>query len=189
MKANKILLIIQTICMYLLHLPLWSILLIALLDRQNKLGNTISDTLGLFYRIGTLAVFIICILNILLAIISIAKPVKDMSNITMICKIIQVPWYVVNTIFCTIVFIGLCNPMLFMIAPIYFVISLLVTYCYMLSTSLPLFISYTRIAQKNMIPYSLLGKVSSIALFFFILDIMGSISIYCLLSNQGKETL
>ena len=185
MKLNKVFLIIQSVCMYLSQLPLWGILYLAIFDRNSELGNNLGDIFGLIFRIGNIITFAISFIHIPITLIR--RKNQDFSKTTMILKLIQIPWYVINYFFCILVFLGLCNPFLFMAIPLFLLISVLFTYTYMLSTSLPEFISYLKMTSIKKELKSAIGIISCVALLFFVIDVPGAILIYCITKSKDNE--
>lgn len=178
MKINKILVIIQTSLMYLslslLYLPI--ILLF------NKNYDTVSDGKKIVFIIG----FVIGIITALLAvsilipsIISIFKKNnEDMTKLTMIIKLISIPWYIANYVFWVLIITGSLNPFLFIAIPFIIAISVINTYIYMLSISMNnICVLISELKNKNIKvkPLLIVGMVFQ---FIFCLDVLGAIFTY-----------
>ncbi len=171
--------------MYVSQLPLWGILFLAIFYRNSELGNDLSDIFGLIFRIGSILTFFVSLLHIIIT--AIRRKDEDFSKTTMVLKLVQIPWYIVNYLFCILVFLGLCNPFFFMALPFFILISILFTYIYMLSTSLPEFISYLKMTSKNKEMESIIGILSCVALLFFVFDVAGSILMYYQMKSKNNE--
>lgn len=98
MKLTKSFMIIQTILMYLSQIPLICMYIIALIDKDNNLTYLL-DVFGLAFRISLVIVVLIAITNIIISFLSIRKEGEDLSKFTMILKLIQIPWYILNFFF------------------------------------------------------------------------------------------
>lgn len=164
--------------MYVLQLPVLGIFILANLHVEKELEDRIGIILGYIFIAGFALGLLICLINVVFAFVSTLKPRQDMSKLTMICKIIQIPWYVFNFLICAMLFIGTLNPFLIFTAPIFLFFAILMTYSFMFSTSLPQAISYIRGILSKEIPFSILNVVASIFMFFFSLDLVGSILMY-----------
>lgn len=90
MKINKVLMIIQTIGMYLSQIPIIAIFVIAAIDKNNELDN-LFDIFGNILWISMVVVTLLCAINIVCGFLSILKPPQDLSKITFILKIVHVP--------------------------------------------------------------------------------------------------
>lgn len=177
MKLTKAFMILQTIGMYLSQIPLIAIFIIAIIDKENNLSS-LSDLCGKTYRISLIVVTIIAIINIIISFLSIRKDYKDLSKFTMVLKLIQIPWYILNFFFSILVLIGLSNIFLFILTPIVFVIAVFSTYTYMISISSYEIIYLIKSLIKRKIEFNWIYILSLIFMFIFILDIPGSIIIY-----------
>ncbi len=164
--------------MYVLQLPVLGIFILANLHVEKELEDRIGIILGYIFIAGFALGLLICLINVVFTFVSTLKPRQDMSKLTMICKIIQIPWYVFNFLICAMLFIGTLNPFLIFTAPIFLIFAILMTYSFMFSTSLPQAISYIRGILSKEIPFSILNVVASIFMFFFSLDLVGSILMY-----------
>ena len=186
MKINKILIVVQTFFMYLLQLPIIGICILANLHLETELENKIGNILGYIFISAFFLGLLICLINVIFAFLSILKPRQDLSKLTMICKIIQIPCYVFNFIISSLLFIGTLNPFLIFTAPIFLIFLILMTYSFMFSTSLPQAISFIRGLLSKEIPFSILNIVASIFMFFFTLDLIGSILMYSQMTKLTK---
>lgn len=186
MKINKVLLVVQTVFMYLLQLPILGIFILANLHLETELENKIGNIFGYIFIYALILGLLICLINIVFAFLSNLKPRKDMSKLTMICKIIQIPWYVFNFLISSLLFIGFLNPFLIFTAPIFLIFAILMTYSFMFSTSLPQAMSFIRGILSKDIPLSILNIVASVFMFFFTFDLIGSILMYSQMTKLPK---
>lgn len=176
MKLTKSFMILQTIGMYLSQIPLITIFIIAIVNKENNLSS-LSDLCGKTYRISLIVVVIIAIRNIIISFLSIRKDYKDLSIFTMVLKLIQ-PWYFLNFFFSILVLIGLSNIFFLMLTPMVFVIAVFSTYTYMISISSYEIIYLIKSLIKRKIEFNWVYILSLIFMFIFVLDIPGSIIIY-----------
>ena len=174
---NKVTLLIQTIGMYVMHLPLYVTLIIINLNLDADLQESITN--GLFIAALVLMILMIpvCIINVVVSIISSFKG-KDSTKETMVMKLSLIPWYALNFVI-GFVFVSIFfNPFMMVAIPV--IIALLVssTYILMLSTSIAdiAYCVYNVIKKKWDVSPSLIFSV--ILLFIFCLDVVGSIVLY-----------
>lgn len=173
-KATNALMIVQAVLMYL-QVP---ILILFMLpndgmdpDTQSVVAKALFSS---FFALMGLAVTI-CLVNILLAFISAFKSKSNPSKITMIIKIILIPWFSFNFVFCVLLTAVFFNPFLFMAIPLAIALMMFVAYVYMIATSaydIAFFIN--RLVRKQIKQKAPL-IVATVFLFIFCLDIVGSI--------------
>lgn len=185
MKANKILMLIQTIGMYVSQMSILALFIIIDVNINTERVNAIKEHLGDSYFICLGIILLVSLINIVVAISSLRKPATDISKYVANIKTAQIPWYIINYILTVLVFIGFLNPFLFFISPIYLMLSVLFTYLFMFSTSLPLFLSNIRLIKNDKSVSTVLNILASISLFFFVFDVFGSLYLY--LSKAEKE--
>lgn len=172
MKAQKVLLIIQTINMYLMHIPLYIFIICFMTDIGDSgfLNGCLASSLAL-----AVILIHICIANAILSIVSIFKGKESPTKLVMILKLVLIPWYVLNFVMCALVVAGMLNPMLmFGIIPFIAIASTL-TYIYMLPTSLPDIGYFIQLKVKKKVAHTPWMIWSMIFMFIFCLDILGSI--------------
>lgn len=185
MKLTKSFMIIQTILMYLSQIPLICMYIIALIDKDNNLTYLL-DVFGLAFRISLVIVVLIAITNIIISFLSIRKEGEDLSKFTMILKLIQIPWYILNFFFSVLVILGLMNIFFFMLPPLVTVIAMLSTYTIMISISSYEIIYLIKGLIKKNIKFSWIYLLSIIFMLIFVLDIPGSIIIYSKQKQNNK---
>ncbi len=183
MKANKVLIIIQTVLMYLSTLSLLSTLFVNKSSLEKEVISQINNMLCISYLISLAVLLLLCLVNIILGALSTLHEVKDSTKAVMICKIIQIPWFIINFIFCLTMIILMINPFLLIAAPIVLLLSVSSTYLYMFSTS-SLDIFYL-IKSRRFIS-STTCLLSFIFLFIFVLDVVGSLLAYSSLKSEKK---
>ncbi len=178
MKANKILMIIQTIGMYISQISILAIFIVIDTHINTEKVNAIADYLGDTYFICLVIILLISMINIVVALFSLKRPATDISSFVLSIKLIQIPWYITNFILTVLVLVGMMNPFLIFASPIFLILSVFITYLFMLSTSLPLVISTAKSMKMKSSISTVLYILALISLFFFVLDVVGSICIY-----------
>ena len=174
MKA-KITLTIQTIGMYLMHLPLYATLIIIHIAMDDRLQGDLIHGLLIASFVMMLIMIPLSIVNAALTAASALKG-NDPTKPTMVAKLSLIPWYALNLVI-GFVFVSIFfNP--FMMIAIPLVIALLVasTYLLMLSTSVGNIAYAVHSIRKGGVKASVLvGVVFS---FIFGLDVIGAIILY-----------
>ncbi len=184
MKANKVLIIIQTILMYLSILSLLSTAFVNKSGLEKEIISQINNILCISYLISLAILLLLCLVNIILGALSTLHEVKDSTKAVMICKIIQIPWFILNFVFCLIMIILMINPFLLIAAPIFLLLSVSSTYLFMFSTSsLDIFF----LVKSRKFFSSTTNLLSFIFLFIFVLDVLGSIFAYSSLKSEKKS--
>lgn len=178
MKANKILLILLAVSMYLSHIPLYiaalAIFFQDLFQFEGDLGTPL-----FFISLGLMGVtLVIATLITVFSIISIFKGKETPSKVTMIVKLALIPWFVLNFALCVCILGGMMNPFLLWGIPAMMVIMVFTTYINMLASSLPDIAWFVRLLIKKKIKISPMLIVSIVFLFIFCLDIAGGIMYY-----------
>ena len=134
MKANRIMLIVQAIGMYLMHIPLYIFFIVEFFPGLHE-----DFVIGLIKAALILMAVVIpiCIANVILSVISIFKGDADISKTVMKVKLALIPWYALNFAMCFIIVALMLNP--FTMVGIPAVVALLMggTYICMVITSLP----------------------------------------------------
>ncbi len=187
MKANKILMLIQTIGMYLSQITVLVAFIILDITINTEKVNAIADHLGDAYLICMGVLLLISLINIIVPLFYLQKPAVNINRFAMNIKISQILWYIVNYILSLLVFLGMMNPLVWFAAPIYLVLAVLITYLYMLSTSMPLFLSYIRRMKWRKSASTVLSVLACISLFFFVFDVFGSIYLYLKDKDEEQE--
>lgn len=171
MKTNKVLLIVQTVMMYISQIPLYALLIMANMSGLDE----IKDIMAYAYLISTLLIIPLCFVNAIFAIVALFKGNSNPSKLTMIIKFVLVPWYVLNFVICGAVILGLLNPWFFLAAPIVAFVLISVTYIFMLSTSLPDMAFYFHKLFKREAKIKPVFIVAIIFMFCFCLDTIGGL--------------
>ena len=183
MKVSKVLLIAQAVGMYLMHLPLYVYIFFFGTPIGESIPVEVNQGLLIAFLVLSALVFPICILNTVFPIISIFKGDYNPSKTTMIVKLALIPWYIMNYVMCGFIVAGCLNPFLMLAIPIIICIASVVTYIYMVTTSLYDVAYFIRGLIKKRIKVSAIYIVSLIFLFIFCLDIAGGILFY----NASKD--
>ena len=184
MKANKITLIIQTIAMYIMHLPLYALLIFMVALKENDLQEPLMKAMFITFLVLTVLIFPICILNYVLSIVSIFKGTYNPSKVVMICKLALIPWYVLNLYICFAFVVSVFgNPFMFIGAPLAITILVCTTYIYMLATSVPDIAFFINQIVRRKIKMRASFVFSLLFLLIFCLDIVGGIMFFA----QTKE--
>ena len=178
MKASKITLIIQAVGMYLVHLPLYLAIILSFMPINEDLQNSLISGSLIAALVIAVLLFPLCLVNAILACVSLGKNNYNPSKVTMIIKLVLIPWYIMNFVICTFLILGFLNPWLLIAVP--FLIAFLVfnTYVYMLSTSLFDITYFFHKLIKKEVKIKKVYVVSIIFLFCFCLDIIGGIIFY-----------
>ena len=143
---------------------------------------------GAFTMIGVLALigFIMAILSSLFALATCVisffsmfkSKTQDYTKFVMMYKLISIPWFIGNFIFCILLIAGMLNPFLLIAIPIVIIVMILSTYICMLSSSMINF-SYLIVSWRNKtIKPSGLVAIGVIFGFIFCLDALGAILIF-----------
>ena len=169
-RSRKIL-IIQTILLYFLILPGLTLLIII---RFNEIPTEV--------LIGFLIASIVCsLLTLPLSIVSFIFSLiqknenQKLLKTSMIVKLVLIPYYVINFIYCFVLIAVAGNPWMMIGIPFIIFISFFNTYCSVLSTSLHSFVFVLKYLIKNKIkpnPATIVGLVFH---FFFCIDVIGGI--------------
>ena len=181
-KSVGIPLIILTVLMYLIQLVL--IIGLACVPEENEdLGSLI---VYISMIIGGVALFV-GIVNIILAVINFTRDTASPTKITMIIKLVLIPYYIVNFIFWGILILITINPFLLWLFPFFVVISVFFTYAYMISTSIHNLSYIFRLLKDKKIEATGIIVFVIISQFIFVLDIIGSIILFMLLEKNKSN--
>ena len=173
MKANRIMLIVQAIGMYLMHIPLYIFFIVEFFPglHEDFVTGLIKAALIL------MAVVIpICIANVVLSVISIFKGDADISKTVMKVKLALIPWYAINFAMCFIIVALMLNPFTMVGIPVVVTLLLVGTYLCMAITSLPDLAYYLRrVFIKREEPITSNRVFTVVCLFIFCLDVIAGI--------------
>lgn len=174
MKSNKTMAIVQTILMYVAHLPIYFGLIFFLTDTCTNL------VMGLFLA-GIILISLVlpfCLASAIVSFLTIFKKANNPSKTVMISKLVLIPWFIVNFYFCMLMFAGTLNPFLLILAPIVAVIEISITYLLMITISFTeLCFVINRLKTKELVMSKYLVFLN-ILLFIFCLDCLGSILLH-----------
>lgn len=158
-----------------MHLPLY-ILFVLLSIADGAQAESLTQGFLLASLILTAIVFLICIANIILSILSIFKGETDLSKTVMKVKLALIPWYVVNFLMGVLIVAIFFNPFLMIGIPVAVGILAGTAYFCMLSTSLPDVAYYIRrVFIKREEERTARRVFTVIFLFIFCLDVLGAI--------------
>ncbi len=164
--------------MYLAHLPFYILIIMVRIPNIGELTDKLFPGLLLGGIIATALIIPICIVNVIIALISLFRGIYNPTKTTMIIKLLLIPWYIINFMICCFLVVGFLNPWLFLAAPIVLCILVAITYILMISTSL-FDIAYiiNKMAKKEIkVKGSIITSIIFLCMFFF--DIIGSIILY-----------
>ena len=184
MKASKYTLIAQAIGMYVMHSPLYALLILLRFD----ISNGVQKGLLIAALVLTILLFPLCVANIVLAGFSVLYGDFDPRKTTMSVKLALIPWYVLNVVI-GLAFVGiLANPFMMVAIPVALAVLIGTTYFYMIATSFPnvAFIIKGFVKQKK--PATAATIVSLVFSFIFGLDIIGSLIAYRAKKREAAES-
>ena len=189
MKANRILLIIQTIGMYAMHTPLYILFILLQCHVDDAILSKLSNPCLIIFLVLSVLLLPVCVLLAVFSIISIFKgeEKESPSKITMIIKLALIPWYILNFVLCAVLLSGFLNPFLMLAIPLAMAIMSVVTYIYMIATSLPDIAYFINRLIKRKIRISGGIIVSIVFLFIFCLDIVGGVIYHLEMKKIKKE--
>ena len=177
MKINKIFMIVQLslmylslLCCYLIAIPLGANIELPQWASYASLITAISGVV--IASLFSIAIMIISFISIF------KKEAVDQTKFVMIYKIIAIPYFIGNFIFCALVIAGMLNPFLFLAAPIVAGIFMFFTYVNMLGSSV-VDVAYVINSFKNktLKPHPLV-IIGIILEFIFCVDFLGAIFIF-----------
>ena len=178
MKITKIFLILQAVGMYVMHLPLYIMLIIFTLPNGEAILENAAKPIFISFLVLLILVSPLCLLTAITSIVSIFKGNESPAKTTMIIKLALIPWYVLNFYLCIMLIAGFLNPWLMLATPIVAAILICSTYIYMLATSLPDIAYLIRLLIKKKIRIKTSLVFAVIFLFIFCLDIIGGLMFY-----------
>lgn len=182
MKKSNTILIIQLVCMYLIHLPLYVGMIFV------NLPNVENRAIEVLFVIGfaALALMIpVCIVSLVFACLHFTRINASPLTTAMIVKLCLIPWYILNFLICGSFVVGFLNPWLIMAIPILIAVEVFTTYIFMLSTGIHS-IAYTiKYLAFHKIKPSAQIIIALIFHFIFCLDIVGAI----MLNIENKKLI
>lgn len=186
MKISKIVLIIETVMMYLLHVPLWGIIVIAMFHANDSYLKTVSSNLGLVNRVSALILFVFAYADIFITMLNNRKIEGGNSEFTLIIKLVRIPWFIMNFVFCLLLSIGIVAGWMLPLLPTFLALAFLFSFLLCISSSLPESISFMKSMRKGEKELSVPNVILWVCLFVFVADVIASLLIVC---NQKKEAV
>lgn len=173
--------------MYISQISILAIFIAIDTHNNTEKVNAIADHLGDTYFICLGIILLISMINIVIALFSIKRLAIDMSSFVSNIKLSLIPWYITNFILTVLVFVGMMNPFLLFASPIFLILSVFITYLFMLSTSLPLVITTVKSMKREASISTILYILAIISLFFFVFDVVGSLCLYLYKVDSEKQ--
>ena len=170
----------QTIGMYVMHLPLYVAMILGFLPgvQEGAVNGLLIATLVLMALMVP-----VCVINVVVSLKSALKEETDPTKPTMTAKLALIPWYVLNFLIC-LVFVGIFfNPFMMIGIPIVIALTVGVTYALMICTSvgeIAYFVKKILNKDKDVNTWTI---VAVVFLFIFCLDVVGAIILY----RQSKK--
>ena len=177
MKCGKVLLWLQLLFMYALHVVIWLVVKPMEYELDAK-----SVEIAFFVLAGLVAFFVI--VNGFCAFLSVFKDHPNPTKNTLIVKLAAIPWYAVNFYFWVGLASGFLNPFLLIALPLVIGLGVVLTYFVMLSTSLYSIAYLIRGLKKQMFPFRPVYVPAAIFHFIFCLDVVGALWLRLLLRKE-----
>lgn len=185
-KAPKIMLIMQAVFMYVVALLFIMAAVLAFTSKNNEYDDLVKG-LFIWKFIINFIPLNLAFVSIIIAFISIFKKGINPSKISMIIKLVLIPFYIINFVEWAILGIGSLNPFLFIIGFLAVAFGIFFTYVCMLGTSAyNIGYVFSLIRQKKIENKRLL-ITATVFQFFFGLDVLGSIMLYFLTKEKVVE--
>ena len=170
--------IIQTIGMYVMQLPLFTMLITLPMPMDPAFQEG-------FYRVLTVAFFVllalmipVCILNAVVSVKSALKGEENPTKTTMVAKLALIPWYIVNLAVCFVFASIFFNPFMMLAIPFVIAFCVFVTYVLMLTTSLGDIAYFVKKKIRKDPDVTTATVICVVLLFVFCLDVIGAIMLY-----------
>lgn len=177
MKAGKVFLWLQLVCMYVLQALVWMLVKPAMDVEDPKALETATFVLS-----ALVAFFVI--VNVFCAFLSVFKDQKNPTKTVLAIKLAAIPWYAVNFYFWIGLASGFLNPFLLIGFPIVIGLGVTLTYFVMLSTSLYSIAYLIRGLKKQMFPFRSAYVPAAVFHFIFCLDVAGALWLRLLLKKE-----
>ncbi len=181
-KNNYITSILLVIAMYLMHV-MFDVALI-LMRSRTEIDKVLLTFLIIGLVFGLIALIFGCI-NGIFAIYNVFRKTSSPSKITMILKLVLIPWYIQNIFVWLIIVAGFCNPFLMLGIPIIIFIGMSITYVYMICTSVQNLSYAAKLIKNKKIVITSWLVLSIIFHFIFVLDVVGSILFHFILKKNN----
>ncbi|MDE6661502.1 MAG: hypothetical protein K2J93_06750 [Anaeroplasmataceae bacterium] len=180
MKKEKIAIITLIVSMYLpqVFIEVLSILIRFMFNEKLFLSLFIVALvlMGISYIFG--------IINAIIAIVDIFRDVPSPTKLTMITKLVLIPWYIEN-FFVWLLMVGICaNPWLMLAAPLVMCIGVGYTFSFLIFTNVHNFSYVIRLWRMKKLKLTSEIIIPIALHFIFVLDILGSILLHRALDKQ-----
>ncbi len=180
MLVSKILLIVNIIVLYVMQV----MIVIPVYGMINEVETFTPDLIVLGVLI--VAPVVLGLVAFILAIIGGVKNEAPATLITVIVKIVMIPFFIANFVCWLLCICGMMNPFLIWGTPIVGVVGMLITYIYMMVTSWPDIIYTFIFCKKNKRKLKGMMRAGVILEFFFVLDVIGSILLHKALDDNTR---
>gem|GEM_PF-1957388 len=177
MKA-KTTLLIQTIGMYVMHLPLFVLLITLPIPADPAFQESFHRVLFTIFFVMMAVMVPICVLNAVVSVKSALKGKENPAKSTMVAKLALIPWYLLNFAICVVFSSIFLNPFMMIAIPLIIALSGAMTYILMLTTSLGDIVYSIHVTAKKTEKISSKMTVAVVFLFIFCLDVLGAIILY-----------
>ena len=174
---------IQAIGMYVMHLPLYVMIVINYLPMDVVLQEKLTKGL-LIATLVLLALMIpVGILNLVVSIVSVFKGGVDPTKTTMIVKLCLIPWYALNFLIGFVFTSIFLNPFMMIAIPVIVSIFVVTTYLLMICTSFADagYVLHKKAKKEWRLSFAVV--IGVFFLFIFCLDVIGAIILY----RQSKK--
>jgi len=170
MNANKRILIIQLIAMYVCQLPFTAAFILSSIPAVD------TSITSAFVSVGFIMLLLyipLVLASLIIALRGFMKNREAPIETTIVVKSALIPWYIMNFIICFSIVAGALNPFLLIAIPFIIGLEILFTWNLMFSTSLHVLASVTRKLLNGEIKFSLKMLIGVVFLFMFCFDLFG----------------
>ena len=184
MFASKIVIIAAMVVLYAMQLTIALPLYGALVLETDKLGEMNNGRFAVIVILLCVAL-ILDFASFVLAIIGSIKQEEPKTKMTIVIKVLMIPFFVINILLWCFGVLGELNPFLMIAIPITIFLGVILTYAYMFMTSWPDIMYMIFYIVKNRRRPKLLMVLGIVLEFIFVLDLVGSI----LINKAYKDSL
>ena len=177
MLASKIMILIAVVVLYVMQMSLALPLFGAVFWNTDQFGEMNNDRLILLLVLLGVAL-VIDFVSFILAIIGSVKQEEPKTGMSILIKVLLMPFFILNICLWCMTVLGMLNPFLMFGIPLIICIGCVLTYAYMFMTSWPeiiYMIIYTIKNKRRPKPAMVWGIILE---FFFVVDIIGCILIH-----------
>lgn len=178
MLIGKVILILTVAVLYVMQ-GMISIPILGL-ELQKNLGelnvNLMLIMLGVSLGLG--------LISLIFSIVGSVRGEAPLTKITVVLKAVMIPFFIINIVLWFFLMSGMMNPFLMLGIPVVAVLGVVLTYIYLLTTSLPDVIYTIAFTIKHKRKPSAKLVAGCVLSFFFVLDIVGSILIHRTLKDM-----